>query len=312
VVEEAQQRIVEIVRRLEEEQQIVIVRGGAEGGEVFVLRSVKKNSGSTPPFPLPSVVHPLRRMVRCRNSGSDDDGRLDFARTVSSREIALWRDRFDRHIDAHGTVYERGVGRAYGNGYEKGTKRGSLHERSERIIAIETLLREASGQKEQAIRDLETRVIELAVGIAERIIGRSIAANRKSSPISSGKRCPYHRRGNGRPEGVRGGPRIRQFAVTSNGSGCPGTRANSASSRIAASGGATASSKPRSGLVDAVLLQPVSTYLIEELLKHGVEGRNPCIEMSRRRIDSAFFLMYPYPDVLQVNRSSDLTEAVVR
>ncbi len=35
VVEETQQRIVEIVRRLEEEQQIVIVRGG-EGGEVFV------------------------------------------------------------------------------------------------------------------------------------------------------------------------------------------------------------------------------------------------------------------------------------
>ena len=35
VVEEAQQRIVEIVRRLEEEQQIVIIRGG-EGGEVFV------------------------------------------------------------------------------------------------------------------------------------------------------------------------------------------------------------------------------------------------------------------------------------
>lgn len=36
VVEEAQQRIVEVVRRLEEEQQIVIVRGGAEGGEIFV------------------------------------------------------------------------------------------------------------------------------------------------------------------------------------------------------------------------------------------------------------------------------------
>ncbi len=36
VVEESQQRIVEIVRRLEEEQQIVIVRGGAEGGEVMV------------------------------------------------------------------------------------------------------------------------------------------------------------------------------------------------------------------------------------------------------------------------------------
>ena len=35
VVEEAQQRIVEVVRKLEEEQQIVIVRGG-EGGEVFV------------------------------------------------------------------------------------------------------------------------------------------------------------------------------------------------------------------------------------------------------------------------------------
>jgi len=35
VVEEAQQRIVEIVRRLEEEQQIIIVRGG-EGGEIFV------------------------------------------------------------------------------------------------------------------------------------------------------------------------------------------------------------------------------------------------------------------------------------
>ena len=35
VVEESQQRVVEIVRRLEEEQQIVIVRGG-EGGEVFV------------------------------------------------------------------------------------------------------------------------------------------------------------------------------------------------------------------------------------------------------------------------------------
>ena len=36
VVEDSQQRIVEVVRRLEEEQQIVIVRGGAEGGEVFV------------------------------------------------------------------------------------------------------------------------------------------------------------------------------------------------------------------------------------------------------------------------------------
>ncbi len=35
VVEESQQRIVEVVRRLEEEQQIVIVRG-TEGGEVFV------------------------------------------------------------------------------------------------------------------------------------------------------------------------------------------------------------------------------------------------------------------------------------
>ncbi len=35
VVEESQQRIVEIVRRLEDEQQIVIVRG-SEGGEVFV------------------------------------------------------------------------------------------------------------------------------------------------------------------------------------------------------------------------------------------------------------------------------------
>lgn len=35
IVEESQQRIVEIIRRLEEEQQIVIVRGG-EGGEVYV------------------------------------------------------------------------------------------------------------------------------------------------------------------------------------------------------------------------------------------------------------------------------------
>ncbi len=35
VVEESQQRVVEIVRRLEEEQQIIIVRG-TEGGEVFV------------------------------------------------------------------------------------------------------------------------------------------------------------------------------------------------------------------------------------------------------------------------------------
>ena len=35
VVEESQQRIVEVVRRLEEEQQIIIVRG-TEGGEVFV------------------------------------------------------------------------------------------------------------------------------------------------------------------------------------------------------------------------------------------------------------------------------------
>lgn len=36
VVEESQQRIVEVVRRLEDEQQIVIVRGGSEGGEIFV------------------------------------------------------------------------------------------------------------------------------------------------------------------------------------------------------------------------------------------------------------------------------------
>ena len=100
---------------------------------------------------------------------------LDFSRTVGD-EVSRWRTRFDEHEAAVSAVRDQQVERAYRNGHEKGFEEGLLHERSERITAIDVLLGEAKRKKEQAVRDLEGRVIELAVGIAERIIGRSISA----------------------------------------------------------------------------------------------------------------------------------------
>jgi flagellar biosynthesis/type III secretory pathway protein FliH len=90
-------------------------------------------------------------------------------------EIAQWRKRFEDHIDTRGTIHAQRVERAQRSGYEKGFEEGLLHERAERIAAIDILLREAKRKKEQAVHDLEARVIELAVGIAERIIGRRIS-----------------------------------------------------------------------------------------------------------------------------------------
>lgn len=122
---------------------------------------------SLPPNPFPGS--------RTSDSPDTSDRSLDFSRTVAA-EIARWRKQFGEHVDARGTILDQRVGRAHRRGYEKGFEKGLLHERSERIAAIDILLREAKRKKEQAVRDLEVRVIELAVSIAERIIGRSVSA----------------------------------------------------------------------------------------------------------------------------------------
>jgi len=101
---------------------------------------------------------------------------LEFI-TSAREEINAWRAQFSEHRDAREKIHEAQIEQAYREGYERGFSEGALRERSGRIEAIDILLREAKRKKEHAVRDIEAKVLDLAVNIAGRIINRSLAAD---------------------------------------------------------------------------------------------------------------------------------------
>jgi flagellar biosynthesis/type III secretory pathway protein FliH len=137
------------------------------------LSNVIKKTRIESPISIPLGAPDL---LEDSNTKDPEDRSLEFSRTVS-KEIGRWLDTFrDRAEDLRKDTEER-IERSWNEGHEEGFEKGLLHERSERIVSIDLLLGEAKRKKEQAVRDLEVRVIELAVNIAERIIGRTLSAN---------------------------------------------------------------------------------------------------------------------------------------
>lgn len=137
------------------------------------MSNIIKKARLSTPISLP--FHPPA------GSGASDsreanDRTLDFSSTVAA-EIARHRGRFGEHIASSSAIRDQQMEGVYRNGYEKGYEEGILHERLDRFSSVNILLYEAKRKKEQAVRDIETKVIELAASIAERIIGRSISAN---------------------------------------------------------------------------------------------------------------------------------------
>jgi len=101
---------------------------------------------------------------------------LKFSETVQ-REINDWQKRYSEYLTSQSRIQSLAVEKAYREGYEKGFSDGQDQEKTDRITVIETLLKEAKLKKEKAIHNLEIKVIELAMNVAERIIHRSIAAD---------------------------------------------------------------------------------------------------------------------------------------
>lgn len=98
---------------------------------------------------------------------------LEFIRTVRD-ELGSWRRQFGDYRSARKQHLDHQVDQSYRNGYERGFEDGITRERNDRIAAIDSLLQEAKRKKEHAVRNIESRVVELAVRIAERVIIRSL------------------------------------------------------------------------------------------------------------------------------------------
>ena len=101
---------------------------------------------------------------------------LDFSGFMKN-EISLRKKKFSTKIDAHNNAYRKSIQKAYDEGYDKGLSDGAENECQNKIKAIESLLQEAKVKSENAIKNLEIKVIELSITMAERIIRRSIEVN---------------------------------------------------------------------------------------------------------------------------------------
>ena len=74
-------------------------------------------------------------------------------------------------------AHARELERAYQDGYEKGVEDGIQRERDDRMKSIDALLQEAKNKSMNAIRNLEIKIFDLAVTIAEKMIRKSISAD---------------------------------------------------------------------------------------------------------------------------------------
>ncbi len=122
------------------------------------------------PVPLPAVP-----FASFSGPSSGSERSLDFSGTIEN-EISSWRTRFATSRDSHARDLDRRTEEAWNAGYKKGFGEGLERERKDKVAAIETLLAEAKRKREKAVRDLEIQIVELAVLIAERVIGKSLEA----------------------------------------------------------------------------------------------------------------------------------------
>lgn len=113
-----------------------------------------------------------------KRAGKRDAGSLDFIKTIST-EVENLKESLSHHIQQQADSREKELEEvsrtADEKGYQAGFDAAVEKERSERLTAIDMLLKEAKKKSKHAIRGLELKVIGLAVHLAERITRRSTA-----------------------------------------------------------------------------------------------------------------------------------------
>jgi flagellar assembly protein FliH len=124
----------------------------------------------------PAALDDFRLPVLEKKKPGKENRSLKFSETVQ-KEIDDWQKRYSEYLASQRSIQSHALEKAYREGYEKGFSEGQDQEKSDRIAVIDTLLKEAKLRKEQAIRNLEIKVVELAMNVAERIIHRSISAD---------------------------------------------------------------------------------------------------------------------------------------
>ncbi len=118
---------------------------------------------------------------------SDSKTYLNFKGRIDST-VEKWRGKIVKHASAVEQAKNNQIEEAYQNGYNKGFNDGLEKERAERedyidkhfsdrFKIIESMLGEAKKQKEFSFRELEKKVIELSISIAEKVIQKSLKAD---------------------------------------------------------------------------------------------------------------------------------------
>jgi len=112
-----------------------------------------------------------------KSAASGDDGwkSLAFSNNIAG-EIERWKHLAGTEAESRKEDNNREIQNAFQEGYEKGLTDGVQRERQEHMKAIDALFREAKKKSRNVIRNLEIKVINLAVTIAEQIIRKSIDA----------------------------------------------------------------------------------------------------------------------------------------
>ncbi|MCE5249597.1 hypothetical protein LLG96_05185 [bacterium] len=135
---------------------------------------IKNPKNAKDPFILdsPTDSSGARKKVRKRNPDS-----LDFLKTISD-EIASLNESFSRAARRQSDDRKKELDRIYNEakskGFQKGFDEALEKERSEKMIAVDMLLKDAKKKNKNAIRGLELKVIDLAVALAEQITRKTI------------------------------------------------------------------------------------------------------------------------------------------
>lgn len=125
----------------------------------------------------PATLETYQPPVLVQKNEEEIGGRsLEFMKRVRE-EIRDCQKRFSGYQTARKQRVETQVEKAYSSGYERGFEDGLNREKSDRIAAIDALLLEARRKREAAVGGMEVKVVELAVNMAEHIIGRTIEVN---------------------------------------------------------------------------------------------------------------------------------------
>jgi len=98
---------------------------------------------------------------------------LAFSKDIKAI-IASLKRQVQTDIDVREREVQQRIEQAYKEGYLKGIEDGGQQERENRMKSIEALFSEGKSKSDNAIRNLEIKVIDLAVEIAEKLLRKSI------------------------------------------------------------------------------------------------------------------------------------------